>query len=643
MATDSALHVDASERSLLRLPPRLPDLGRRWLLLFQLVWIPALLLAVFSPIAGIWFRFDQAEENSALITGSRVGLALSEDDLTRVRFAIGSAATAAGVQSGDDIVAINGVPIAKVVPISKRGLARRHDATETDYAMFTPIIEGVDESEYTLRLRSSDGSERDLTVKAGEQHVAEAARQLGLPPALLSVVDLLHVLTYPFLLFAAWILHRRKREDLISSVLSLAVLLTIIAEQPSSAFLTFVVHMPEWLHQTIYDLGNICLLASILLFPFGELRPRLTIGILILLPLLFFLSGNLYRLAFVTFMIAGVLTLLWRLQNTPPSPTRQQIKWALLGFSGYALFLAVAFASDGAKLGVHSFGWQLGLELLAGLSFGLAFLLLQLGLLVALLRFRLYDAEAVISRSANFALITLGVAAVFAATADGLKQIILNYYGNSGSTAPVVFAAAIATVVISPLQERIQRWSEKRFQRNLVKLREDLPACVRELRESATVEELLDETLGRIEEGTRATRMAIVVDGRLTAVRGVSPEAVDGWLSGFDPDSCRAALCSSSDKLFPIRLPLETRMDGATVGWLLIGPRPDGSLLSKDEQNALLEVAGPITRAIRIVTRREEREHVLLGKIEEQRQRVDALEERLSGFRAPPASRPNSG
>ena len=46
------------------------------------------------------------------------------------------------------------------------------------------------------------------------------------------------------------------------------------------------------------------------------------------------------------------------------------------------------------------------------------------------MRFRLYDAETVISRSANVALITLGVAAVFAATADALKQLIYNYYGN---------------------------------------------------------------------------------------------------------------------------------------------------------------------------------------------------------------------
>ena len=642
MATDSALHVDASERSRLRLPRRLPDLNRRWLILFQILWIPALLLAVIGPVGGIWFRFDQAADNSVLVTGSRVGLALSEDDLTRVRFPVGDAAKAAGVRSGDDIIAINGLAIAKVVPISKRGLARPHDATETDYAMFTPIIEGGDDSQYSLRLRSQDGSERNFTVRAGEQHIAEAARAVGLPPALLSIVDLLHVLTYPFLIFAAWVLHRRKREDLISSVLSLAILLTIVAEQPSSAFLTFVLQVPDWLHQRIYDLGNILLLAGILLFPFGEMRPRTSIALLALLPVLFFLSGDAYRGAFVLFMMAGVLTLLWRLRNTPPSPTRQQVKWALLGFSGYALFLGIAFASDGAKQGVHSFGWQLSLELLAGLSFGLAFLLLQMGLLVALLRFRLYDAEAVISRSANFALITLGVAAVFAATADGLKQIILNYYGNSGSTAPVVFAAAVATVVISPLQERIQKWSEKRFQRNLVKLREDLPQCVLELRETGSIEELLDEVLSRIEEGTRATRTAVIVDGSIAATRGISDEGAQDWLAGFDAGTCRDALCSSGDKLFPIRVPLETVTE-KNIGWLLIGPRPDGSLLSKDEQEALVEVAAPIARAIRIVIRRNERDQVLIGKIEEQQQRIAALERVVSGTKPKNPPKRNSG
>ena len=57
----------------------------------------------------------------------------------------------------------------------------------------------------------------------------------------------------------------------------------------------------------------------------------------------------------------------------------------------------------------------------AGVSLALAVLVLQFGLLIALIRYRLYDAEFVISKSANVALITVGVAAVFAGTADGLE------------------------------------------------------------------------------------------------------------------------------------------------------------------------------------------------------------------------------
>ena len=84
---------------------------------------------------------------------------------------------------------------------------------------------------------------RNLKVRTSEEPIEQAARAVGLTPTLLGVVDLLHIVTYPFLLFAAWILHRRKRDDLISSVLSLAILPTIASEQPSAAFLEL--HCPR--------------------------------------------------------------------------------------------------------------------------------------------------------------------------------------------------------------------------------------------------------------------------------------------------------------------------------------------------------------------------------------------------------------
>ena len=235
---------------------------------------------------------------------------------------------------------------------------------------------------------------------------------------------------------------------------------------------------------------------------------------------------------------------------------RQQIRWALLGFSGYALLRALSIASDLFKWSSGTFGQQMLLEVLAGVALAVAVLLLQFGLLVALLRYRLYDAEVVISRSANFALITLVVATIFAALADALKQVIYNYYGNTNSEGPVVVAAAIATVLINPIQERIQRWSENRFQRNLVLLRDDLPERVRDMRETASLSEMLDEILSRVEDGVRAVRSAALVQGQVLRTRGVEPEMVDGWRSTRQGSDYAEDMCDPSDRLFPIRVPL---------------------------------------------------------------------------------------
>jgi hypothetical protein len=138
------------------------------------------------------------------------------------------------------------------------------------------------------------------------------------------------------------------------------------------------------------------------------------------------------------------------------------------------------------------------------------------------------------------------------------------------------------------------------------------------------MDEVLDETLRRIEVGVRTTRLAVLLDGKAIATRGIAPAAVAEWLQAFDPAECRDAVCSSSDTTFPIRVPLQTKTgEGDWIGWLLVGPRPDGSLLSKDEQRALVDVAGPMTRAIRVVARREQREQLL-------ERRIEALEARLA-------------
>jgi hypothetical protein len=62
------------------------------------------------------------------------------------------------------------------------------------------------------------------------------------------------------------------------------------------------------------------------------------------------------------------------------------------------------------------------------------------------------------------------------------------------------------------------------------------------------------------------------------------------------------------------------------MGYILVGPRPDGSIPSREEQKALSAVSEPIARAIRTVIKREEREREIAELIEINTRRIEELE-----------------
>jgi hypothetical protein len=574
-----------------KLPKRFPPFNTPTYYVFSIIWLAALVLAVLGPVMGLYDRYTSPADNSQLFMGSRAGFAVAPGDATSIRFTIGNEAREAGIRPGDKIIAIYGLPMPSVMPVTEQALAEH--GQDPAYVAMDNLLFGTDKLPFPLTVRSADGKVHDVTVTTDERHIRTAASSVGVPPILLSFVDVIHVIFYPFLLWAAWILHRRNARDVVSSVLSLAILLMIGSELPSSAYLG-AIGVPRAVNVALYDLSNILLLAGILLFPHGELSWQ-KIGLLLALPVLMLLHGSLYQTYLAAFMIVAALTLLRHLRRAENGETLQQIRWALLGFSGYAVLRAVSILADYFKWSTGSFGQQLALEILAGLTLALGVLVLQFGLLIALVRYRLYDAEFVISKSANFALITLVVAAIFAGVADALKQIIYNYYGNTNSEGPVIMAAALSTVLVNPIQERIQSWSEKRFQKNLVLLRDDLPDCVRDMRETASLTEMV-----------------------------------------------ASDICEPKDKVFPIRVPLVPSSDDeAPIGFLLVGPRPDGSIPSRDEQKALAGVSEDVARAIRTVIRREAREADVAKLIADNERRIAALEAMLgktgAGARKPPA------
>ena len=610
-------------RGRFKLPPAVPPFNSRTHRLFSIVWTLAFLLALFGPMIGIYYRFTSPENNSQLLLGSRAGLAVSPEDATLIRFTVGPEAQQQGVRKGDKIVAIYGLPLPRTMPFSQE--ARAEHADDSAYTLMDNFLSGSDAAEIPVTIQTPEGRTLEVVLTTGEQHIENSARALGIGPKMLKLSDLMPVLFYPFLLWAAWILHRRNALDAVSSILSLAVLCTIGAEQPSSTFLAQS-GIPRFFNVALFDLGNVLLLAGILLFPHGRLSWRL-VGLLACLPVLMFLEGQVYIFVFLGFMIVAVLMLLRCMRSTPSSDLRQQIRWALFGFTGYALLRGISIVCDLMKWEASSFGNQLLIEMAAGISYALGFFILQLGLLIALLRYRLYDAESIISKTASIAIVTLVLGAVFAGVMEGIITQMQSF--SAGSQTPAAMVGAImATALIQPLHSKVQAWAERHFHKNLLELKNGLPEAMRDLRDVASLQDFIDEVLSRIAEGVHAHRVAFVMGREVMQQIGVTKAEVLRWLAAFKPfegEDEKKIECVMDDKLFPLRVRVEDGR-GNDLGWLLIGPRPDGSIAGKDEREGLEQIVVPFARSLRIVINREREKQEMLDLLESHRQRIERLE-----------------
>jgi hypothetical protein len=455
--------------------------------------------------------------------------------------------------------------------------------------------------------------------------------RLGQVRAAADVASVAIDLVPPVLLVAtATLLYARRRRDMVAALLSLSFLLMSASFFAAEGFFRALELI--WLRDLLAHAGRAALLLVLLTFPDGRFVPRWTIAVAVLLALWapFAWLGpvplDVEYIGYLAFLALAVLSIALPYRRLPGGLERQQVRWVLFGFAAGTMLLAAAVAitflpEGGAGPVEGSKSWaDLAAQLLAALGMAC----FALGLLVSLLRYRLYDADAVISRSAGYAVLTLVLGATFAITVKGIDALIEAYFGESAGALPSVVGGGLAVALISPLNTRIQSWAEGRFQRGLQHLRRDLPDCVADLRETAPLAELLDELLERITSGVRAVRSAVLLDEAVAASRDVEEEEVALWSGGHRLDtSARALDCDRADPLFPMRVPLRVRHGGGReIGWILLGPRPDGSFYGRDEREALAEIADPVARATQVVLLREAREA-------EREARLTAMEARL--------------
>jgi hypothetical protein len=158
---------------------------------------------------------------------------------------------------------------------------------------------------------------------------------------------------------------------------------------------------------------------------------------------------------------------------------REQLKWlttAAAVVAGLYLFGMVASVATGAIWGDTEPAWLEFVDTVSGFSF----ILLPVSTGIAILRYRLYDIDRIISRTLGYATVTAILGSLFVAIVVGLQALALPFTG--GSELAIALSTLTVAALSGPVRRRVQNAVDRRFDRaryDSARIAEDFGARVR--------------------------------------------------------------------------------------------------------------------------------------------------------------------
>jgi len=178
---------------------------------------------------------------------------------------------------------------------------------------------------------------------------------------------------------------------------------------------------------------------------------------------------------------------------------RQQLKWL---YSGAAAFAAVLIAS---AVGPYAVGETFGSDgPLVNDAIELAASLMLVCIAIAVLKYRLYAIDRIISRVISYLIISAVLAGVFAG-------LVLFATGVLPARTPVAVAAATlaAAALFNPLRRRVQRAVDRRFNRTRYNAEALVAAFTSQLRQTVDLDAVQGELLSTVHRAFEPTHVSI--------------------------------------------------------------------------------------------------------------------------------------
>ena len=205
----------------------------------------------------------------------------------------------------------------------------------------------------------------------------------------------------------------------------------------------------------------------------------------------------------LTFVIIGLgflLTLAGQVASYRRSSgeRRQQLKWLLGGF-------AVCLAGVVTVIGLENArgGWGVAGHLAAAV----ATVAVPVSMGVAILKYRLYDIDRIISRTVAYAIITGLLVGVYA----GLVLLATGVLGLHSSVA-VAVATLAAAALFAPVRRRVQRVVDRRFNRARYDAERTVAAFAAQLKDTVDLESVRDDLAGVVHQALEPAHVSVWIN-----------------------------------------------------------------------------------------------------------------------------------
>ncbi|MBA2692288.1 MAG: hypothetical protein H0U65_07325 [Rubrobacter sp.] len=153
---------------------------------------------------------------------------------------------------------------------------------------------------------------------------------------------------------------------------------------------------------------------------------------------------------------------------------------------------------------------------------------------IAILRYRLYDIDAVINKTLVYGALTTSLAAVYFGLVVGSEYVLRDLVGEDSQIAIVASTLAIAAL-FTPFRLSIQNFIDRRFYRKRYNARETLEAFSSKLREETDLDELADDLVSVVEKTMQPEHASLW----LAADSGSAERAGSDALAGLKPAPTR--------------------------------------------------------------------------------------------------------